>query len=293
MNYYRDKEQWWQQVKQELLHPEEPPIPALLDTDRLTPHNIWPKAVLRRFVELVKEGKSHYEIAAILGQRFSSVRFHARVLFPRQGRHHQNWTNEEKHNVIKLTQAKRSVEEIMKVMDRSRYSVIIMQREIAGTRSRKCSLRTGREYLDWTDEEHQKLEKLALDGISPSEIAILMGRTRVAVKTRCRKLGLKYCWKRACYYLPDSASSPELRDIIGKSSEKLSPKAERRWRPWTEEEDQKIRGLALDGIFAAVIAEITGRTPAAIRKRCQNVLGLKYDRNRARYFPPDAASSPD
>jgi len=252
MNYIRDRKQWWRQVKHELFHPEQPPKPALLDTDRLTPHGAWPKTELRRMVELAEEGKGDKEIAKILGRSEKTVGLFCRRLFgPRKPMHAwsteeknnlaelkkqghslreiaailgrtaksvrpiyvqtppkqqppRRWTQEERQKLIELTEANRSVEEIMESLGRTREAVIVTQRKIAGVHARKSTPKTGREYMDWTEEEDQKLKELALAGHSADELARIMGRTRASVQMRCQRvLELKYSRKQARYYQPD------------------------------------------------------------------------------------------
>jgi IS30 family transposase len=158
-------------------------------------------------VQWKNQGKSTREIATLLGRTLQSVQTQIFLLVPPQGRRFSTWTEEERHKLIELTKAGRSVEEIMESMGRTREAVVVMQRQIAGVRFKKLSPKTERGYLDWTEEEHQRLRELALAGHSIDELARLMGRTRISITVRCRRvLNLEYDRKQKRYHLPGSGS---------------------------------------------------------------------------------------
>jgi len=167
----------------------------------------WSDEDKTNLMRLKKEGHSTCEIATMMGRTLTSVQTQIFLLSPPERRQFRTWTQEEQQKLIELTKANHSVEEIMESMGRTKEAVIFMQRKIAGVRVKKLTPKTGREYLDWTEEEHQKLKELALAGHSNQEIAKIMGRTHVSITLRCRRvLGLKYDRKRGHYRLPDSGS---------------------------------------------------------------------------------------
>lgn len=100
----------------------------------------------------------------------------------------------------------------------------------------------------WTREEDEKLMQETSDGTAVSTLAEELGRSKGAITSRQLRLGL--ILKRPTY-----------RDV---DQDGTYP---RHGRPWTTEEDDRLRNFHEDGLDLEALCAAMGRNPGAIRSR--------------------------
>lgn len=231
MNYVRDRKQWWQKTKGDLLPTDAPlPLSSLPDDDCLTPHKTWKKDELRLLVEFVEEGKEVKEVARLLGKSERSVDNLRRRLFGVRKPQHA-WPEQDKETLLRLRQEGCSAKEIAAALGRDMKAV---QKKIS-----VLAPRPDRQCHTWAETEKEQLRELVTAGLSVEELMETMGRSRNAIIfMRRRVAGVRY--------------------------RKLTPQTGRHYQTWTEEERQQLKELALAGCSTKELMEIMGRSRNAI-----------------------------
>jgi endonuclease/exonuclease/phosphatase family metal-dependent hydrolase len=130
--------------------------------------------------------------------------------------------------------------------------------------------RHARAYAQWTAEDDEKLLRHA--HLSVSDLAAMFGRKRGAIRSRRRKLGI------GPDATPQAAANGKQRELQPSAEstqpEKTPPPTK---RPWTPEDDEKLRQFA--NVPVPALAEILQRPPDTVEMRLYD-LGL-YVRGEA------------
>ena len=114
-----------------------------------------------------------------------------------------------------------------------------------------------RKFQHWDAGDDAALKRLAAQKLSPTVIATRMCRGRRTIEIRAARLGIDLEWARET-------------------------------QPWTARCDAEFKRLVGEGLGSQAISGLTGRTPAAARKRCSD-FGLRMCRDGpsgGTYVPP-------
>lgn len=101
---------------------------------------------------------------------------------------------------------------------------------------------------EWSDDETELLRRFAHEGMSATEIAHRLDRTRRAVSARAYRLGIRLGGQRPA---PPRARAGAVR--------------------WSDQEVATLHRLAAGGATLATIARVLGRTRGAIAGKCHRL----------------------
>jgi DNA-binding CsgD family transcriptional regulator len=200
------------------------------------------------------------EIAAQLNRTKTAVRVHIHRLklapiskadllrlFERRSRQPRRWTKAEDDTI---RQFRGTVSHAQIGAQLNRTPAAVSQRATnhlklpALPRATRTELMcAARGQMAWTEGKTALLRQLRSEGKTLDEIADALNRTRLGVKDKCQRLGVR-------------SSLPQ-----------ATP-------PWTPAEDRKLRVLRAKGVWAKEIARILGRKEYAVEKRCSR-LGIR------------------
>ena len=178
---------------------------------------------------VVAEGGSLAELAAQLGRTEDALRLRARTLGLTDGETRRRWSPAEDD---RLRFAYASGLATKQIQQRQ-----LPERTTGAIVARAHLLGLAVNARRWTPGEESRLRLLVAGGASAGGIGRELGRSEEAIRNRCRRLGV----------------GPPI------SGRRAPP------RRWTAGEDRLLR--ARDADPPALLADVLGRTPAAIRRR--------------------------